>query len=106
ASSDGKQFYDFEITSQNQFYLRYRNADRYTFLIQNTASSVIRGPGSKNTLLVIARGTHFQLFINGTFVGEASDGTFASGQLGVAAGTLSASSGDASFADLRVYTVG
>src|SRR5579883_1508021 len=103
ASTDGSQFYDFEITNQNQFYLRYRNNGHYTFLIQNSASSAIQGAGGKNTLLVIASGSHFQLFINGTFVGEASDGTFASGQLGVAAGTLTANSGDASFTNLRVY---
>lgn len=103
ASADGSQFYDFEITNQNQFYLRYRNNGHYTFLIQNSTSSAIQGAGGKNALLVIANGSHFQLFINGTFVGEASDGTFASGQLGVAAGTLTASSGDASFTNLRVY---
>ncbi|HEY1352519.1 MAG TPA: protein kinase [Ktedonobacteraceae bacterium] len=106
ASSDGNQFYDFEITSQNQFYLRYRNNNRYTSLIHNTASSAIRGVGGTNTLLVIARGSHLQLFINGTFVGQTSDSTFASGQLGVAAGSLSASSGDASFTRLRVYAPG
>ncbi len=106
ASADGSQFYDFEITSQNQFYLRYRNNNRYTFLVQNAASSAIQGNGSKNTLLVIASGSHFRLFINGTFVGEVQDSTFASGQLGVAAGTLSASTGDASFSNLRVYTAG
>lgn len=106
ASPDGNQFYDFEITSQNQFYLRYRNNNRYTLLIQNTTSSAIRGVGGTNTLLVIARSSHLQLFINGTFVGEANNSTFASGQLGVAAGSLSASTGDASFTRLRVYALG
>jgi serine/threonine protein kinase len=106
ASADGNQFYDFEITSQNQFFLRYRNNNRYTFLIPNTASSAIQGVGSKNTLLVIASGSHFQLFINGTFVDAADDSTFASGQPGMAAGSLSASNGDASFTNLRVYTSG
>jgi len=106
ASADSNQFYDFEITSQNRFFLRYRNNNRYTFLIQNTASSVIQGVGGKNTLLVIASGSHFQLFINGTFVGAADNSTFASGQLGLAAGTLSASNGDASFTNLRVYALG
>lgn len=106
ASNDGNQFYDFEITSQDQFYLRYRNNGKYTFLIANTPSSAIHGVGSKNTLLVIANGSDFQLFINGTFVGEVHDSTFTSGQLGFAAGTLANSNGDASFANLRVYMVG
>ncbi len=105
ASADGNQFYDFEITSQGQFYLRYRNNNKYTSLIPNTSSSAIQSAGHKNTLLVIARGASFQLFINGTFVGQTQDSTFASGQLGVAAGTLANNSGDASFANLRVYAL-
>jgi len=106
SSSDGSEFYDFEITNQGQFYFRYRNNGKYNTLISNTASSAVQGTGHKNTLLVIAHGSDFQLFINGTFVGDAHDGTFTSGQLGVAAGTLSASSGSASFSNLNVYTVG
>lgn len=102
-SADGNQFYDFEITSQGQFYFRYRANNKYTSLIPNTASSAIQGTGNKNTLLVIAQSNHFQFFINGTFVGEASDGTFSSGQVGVAAGTLAASSADAGFANLKIY---
>lgn len=105
ASADGNQFYDFEITSQGQFYLRYRNNNKYTSLISNTSSSAIQGAGHKNTLLVIAKGSSFQLFINGTFVGQTQDSTFASGQLGVAAGTLASNTGDASFANLRVYAL-
>lgn len=106
ASADGSQFYDFEITNQNRFFLRYRNNNRYTYLLQNSASSVIQGAGSKNTLLIIARGSHFQCFINGTFVGAADDSTFASGQPGLAAGSISSNSGDASFTNLRVYALG
>ncbi|HLI69230.1 MAG TPA: protein kinase [Ktedonobacteraceae bacterium] len=105
ASSDGSRFYDFEITNQGQFYLRYRNNGAYTFLIQNTPSSSIKGAGEQNTLLVIANGSTFQLFINGTFVGQTQDSTFSSGQLGVATGTLSSDHGDASFANLTIYSI-
>lgn len=106
ASANENQFYDFEITNQGQFYLRYFADAKPTFLIPKTSASNIQGVGSKNTLLVIAHGDDLQLFINGVFVGEAHDGTFASGQIGVAAGTLSADNGDARFANLRVYSVG
>ncbi|MGH2479377.1 MAG: hypothetical protein ACRDHW_06965, partial [Ktedonobacteraceae bacterium] len=104
-SADGSQFYDFEITSQGQFSLRYRNHGKYTSLIPATASSAIKGNGGQNTLLAIARGTDFQLFINNTFVGETHDSTFASGQIGVVVGTISATSGAASFANFNVYNV-
>lgn len=106
ANASQNQFYDFEVTNQGEFYLRYFNNSSPTFLIQKTASSAIQGVGSKNTLLVIANGSNFQLFINGTLVGAAQDTTFPSGQIGVAAGTLSASNGDASFSNLRVYSLG
>jgi hypothetical protein len=105
ANASQNQFYDFEVTNQGEFYLRYFTNNKPTFLIQKTASNVIQGVSSKNTLLVIANGDDFQLFINGTLVGEIHDGTFASGQVGVAAGTLSASSGNANFANLRVFAV-
>jgi serine/threonine protein kinase len=105
ASADGKQFYDFEITDQGQFYLRYRNNGKYTFLIPSTPASVIQGSGSKNTLLVIANGSDLQLYINGSFVSEIQDSTFSSGQIGVATGTRQASTGDASFANLAIYSL-
>jgi eukaryotic-like serine/threonine-protein kinase len=102
-SADGSQFYDFEVTNQGQFYLRYRNNGKYTDLITPTLSSAIGGTNSQNTLLVIASGTDFRLFINHTFVGEVHDATFASGQIGVVAGTLTSNSGSASFTNLAVY---
>lgn len=104
-SADGSQFYDFEITRQGQFYLRYRNHGTYTYLIQATTSSAITGNGHQNTLLAVARGTDFQLFINDTFVGEANDSTFATGGIGVVVGTLATISGSASFIHFNVYRV-
>ncbi|HEX7737547.1 MAG TPA: protein kinase [Ktedonobacteraceae bacterium] len=103
ANAAQSQFYDFEVNNQGEFYLRYFTDNKPTFMIQKTASSAIQPFGSKNTLLVIARGNNFQLFINGSFVGKIQDSTFSSGQIGVAAGTLSANSGNASFTNLRVY---
>lgn len=105
-SADGNQFYDFELTSQGQFYLRYRNNGKYTNLIQQTSNGAIKRGGSQNTLLVIANGSDIQLFINGTFVGEVHDGTFANGQIGLVSGTISSTSGNASFTNLVVYPVG
>lgn len=105
ADASKNQFYDFEVTNQGEFYLRYFKGGQPVFLIQKTASNAIQGVGSKNTLLVIARGDSLQLFINGAFVGKAQDSTFSTGQIGVAAGTLSASTGDASFSNLRVYSL-
>ena len=105
--ANGAQFYDFEITDQGQFFLRRHNAGTgtsYTYLIENTSSPVIAPPGKKNRLLVIANGEDFKLFINGTFMGEAHDTTFASGQVALVAGTLyTTNNGEGSFANLKVF---
>ena len=75
----------------------------YTYIINNTKNNAIVS-GGKNTLLVIASGDDFKFFINGTFVDEQHEGTLASGQLALAAGTLtSTSSGEASFTNLQVF---
>jgi serine/threonine protein kinase len=103
-----EQFYDFEITSQGEFYFRRHDlggGSNYTFLIPRTASSAIAN-GSKNTLFILANGSNFAFYINGTFAGQAQDSTYASGQLGFVAGTLTTdSSADASFSNLVVYPV-
>lgn len=104
--ANGAQFYDFEITDQGQFFLRRHDAGTgasYTYLIENTSSPVIAS-GRNNTLLLIANGDDFKLFINGTFMGEAHDATFASGQVALVAGTLyTTNSGEGSFANLKVF---
>jgi hypothetical protein len=105
--ANGDQFYDFEITDQEQFFLRRHNAGAeaiYTYLIQNASSPVIAPRGQKNTLLVIASDDDFKLFINGTFVGETHDATFANGHVAFVAGTLASTNrGEASFANLKVF---
>jgi eukaryotic-like serine/threonine-protein kinase len=104
--TSGQQFYDFEITALREFFFRMHNpasGSNYTYIINNTRNNAIV-PGGKNTLLVIASGDDFKFFINGTFVDEQHEGTLASGQLALAAGTLtSTSSGEASFTNLQVF---
>lgn len=106
---NGTQFYDFEITGTGQFFFRRHDSGtgaNYQYLISNTKSSAIALGNAKNTLLVIANGSDFKLYINGTFVGEQHDSTYSSGQIGFVAGTLpSSSSAEGSFANLKVYKV-
>jgi serine/threonine protein kinase len=89
---NGDAFYDFEINNQNQFFFRRHDVGAtsnayYFYLIKNTYSSAILPPGQKNTLFIIAKGNDFRLYINGSFVGEAQDSNYSSGQLALAAGT-------------------
>ncbi len=92
----GQHFYDFEITSQGQFFFRRHDTSgaTYSALIPNTICNAIN-LGQKNTLSVIDQSGDFQLYINGTFVGEVHDTTYSGGQLALAAGTLAANNGGA-----------
>ncbi len=103
----GNQYYDFEITNAGTFFLRRHNASLgvpYTYIIPATASSAIRTGNQANRLLVIANGSDFKLYINGSFVEEAQDSNYTNGQIGFAVGTLSSTTtGEGSFANLKVY---
>jgi eukaryotic-like serine/threonine-protein kinase len=103
----GNQFYDFEITNTGTFFLRRHNASigvNYTYIIPATASSAILTGNHANRLLVIANGSDFKLYINGSFVEEAQDNNYTGGQIGFATGTLpSTATGEGSFANLKVY---
>ncbi|GHO93342.1 hypothetical protein KSF_033900 [Reticulibacter mediterranei] len=105
----GEGFYDFEINNQRQFFLRRHDPGKgssYTSLIPPTTSSAILPGGLPNTLLVIANGANFKLYINGTAVGEATDSTYASGQLALAAGTLAPlPGGEGSFTNFKIFKV-
>ncbi|HEU5227506.1 MAG TPA: protein kinase [Ktedonobacteraceae bacterium] len=103
----GEQFYDFEINNQRQFFFRRHDSganDGYYSLIKPTFSPVIAPVGAKNTLLISANGDHFKLYINGTFVGEVQDSTYATGEVALATGTLDPiTTAEASFANFKLY---
>ena len=106
---NGDKFYDFEINNKGEFFFRRHDAGAggaYTYLINNTQSSAIAPGTGKNTLLVIANGNDFKLYINGVLAGEAQDGTYTSGQIGFVTGTFNpTASGEGSFANLKVFKV-
>jgi serine/threonine protein kinase len=107
--TQGESFYDFEINNQRQFFLRRHDPGKgssYTNLIPPTTSSAILPGGLPNTLLVIANGANFKLYINGTAVGEATDSTYASGQIALATGTLAPlHGGEGSFSHFKLFKV-
>jgi len=109
--ANDQQFYDFGITNLGEFFLRRHDINAngggtYTHLVPNTTSSAIAPGRQKNTLLVIANGGDFKLYINGEFVGEHQDSTYTGGAVGFDAGTTpSVDSAEASFSNFKVYQV-
>lgn len=109
--ANDQQFYDFGINNLGEFFFRRHDVNAngqgtYTYLVQATASSAIAAGSQKNTLLVIANGSDFKLFINGVFVGELQDSTYTGGEVGFDAGTTpSVNRAEASFSNFKVYQV-
>jgi len=106
-----QQFYEFGIDNQGNFFFRRHDPDgagggSFTDLIPATRSNAILPGKRKNTLLVIANGSKFDLFINSVFVGEYQDSSYASGQVGFSVETYSTvKAGEASFSNFKVYSV-
>jgi hypothetical protein len=107
--ANGEQFYDFEINNQGQFFFRRHDpggAATYHILIPETSSNAIAPAGQKNTLLIVARGDDFKLYINGTLVGEAYDKAYTGGSIALAAGTLAPQTvGEGSFANFKLFKI-
>jgi len=106
--ANNQQYYYFGINKQREFFFGHHDPSAgggtFTYLILDMGSSAIAPGKQKNTLLVIANGSDFKLFINGTFVGESQDSTYTGGAVGFAAGTNSpVNGGDASFANFKVF---
>ncbi len=106
-----QQYYDFGIDKQGDFFFRRHDPNgagggSFTDLIPGTRSPAIAPGKRKNTLLVIANGSDFKLFINGVFVGEAQDASYTGGQVGFSVETVpSVNTGEASFSNFKVYSV-
>lgn len=107
--ASGQNFYDFEITDQGQFFFRRHDTDapsRYVYLIDETSSTAISSNQQTNTLLVIANGNDFKLFINGSFVGEVQDNSYTTGQVALAASTRDPqTTGEGSFANFKIFKI-
>jgi serine/threonine protein kinase len=105
-----QQFYEFGIDNQGNFFFRRHDPNgaegSFTDLIPATRNSAIAPGKRKNTLLVIANGSDFKLFINGVFVGEQQDSSYTNGQVGFGIETVpSVNAGEASFSNFKVFSV-
>jgi eukaryotic-like serine/threonine-protein kinase len=99
-------FYLFDINRLGQFaFLLYDGPNSKT-LLQPKVTGAIAPGAAKNTLLVIAQGSDFKLFINGTFVGETQDRTLTEGGIDLASGTdQTEKSSEASYANFKVFSI-
>ncbi len=106
-----QQFYEFGFDNQGNFFFRRHDPDgagggSFTDLIPSTKSSAILPGKRENTLLVVANGSNFDLFINSVYVGSYQDNTYTNGQVGFSVETLTTvNAGEASFSNFKVFSV-
>ncbi len=89
--TDGGKRYDVDIDSTGEW-MAFRcigkssdgkTANCKTIAGPKSNSAIHRGLGVNNTLEVHAKGTNFQVYVNGTHVGTFTDSTYSSGYLGL-----------------------
>ncbi|VVB68258.1 Periplasmic copper-binding protein (NosD) [uncultured archaeon] len=99
-------FYRFEIEEVGKYaFYKYINEEWLT-LVSFTASSAIEtGPGI-NKIKIIAQGDTFTFYVNGEQLGECSDRSLSSGEIGLFASTRDGGGDEVSFDNLKVWEVG
>jgi hypothetical protein len=99
---EGRNFYTFRITDNQDFRVRRRYEDGWIDLIGWTQSASVR-PGDVNRLTVIGQGGDFRFYINDHFVGEARDELLSRGNVGVTIALANAGDADTfAFDDFEV----
>ncbi|HZC79636.1 MAG TPA: family 16 glycoside hydrolase, partial [Ktedonobacterales bacterium] len=77
-------YYQFGIDGNSEWDFGKVVGGTFKSLVDPTSNAAIHGGlNTANTLQVVAKGSHFDFFVNGTKVGQADDTTFASGKSGL-----------------------
>jgi hypothetical protein len=85
--SSTNSYYEFEIASNSRWQFAKFVNGTFSTIVQPTLNAAIKGGlNTVNTLSVHAQGSHFEFYVNGTKLGEATDSTFSTGLAGLRAG--------------------
>jgi hypothetical protein len=77
-------YYQFGIDGNSEWDFGKAVGNNFTSIVDPTSNAVIHGGlNTANTLRVVATGSHFDFFVNGTKVGQADDSTFTNGKCGL-----------------------
>jgi hypothetical protein len=100
ADGDG---YLFLIRGNGSFAILRARERTITTLVNWTASSLIKQGPARNQLRAVCLGDYLALYINGEFAGDATDDSYSSGQVGMAASASGRLGAVIEFDDLTVY---
>jgi hypothetical protein len=99
--------YLFLVDGAGRFAIMRSNSRRITPLVDWTANGAIRRvtetEGASNNLRVICQGDYLALFINETFVGDATDDSYSSGQVGLVGASAGRAGLTVTFDNLGVW---
>jgi hypothetical protein len=85
---DDRNFYRFDISGDGYFAVFKRKDGAWSKVQDYVESTAVKQGNTTNHLQVIAKGNQFTFNVNGETVKAFSDGDFASGNIGMTAGTL------------------
>jgi len=100
--NDANNYYDFRVSSNSLWLFEKFVNGVHHYLVPLTANAAIQpGIGTANTIRVRAHGTHLQFFANGIQIGQVTDSTFPSGDIGLY-GPSTSVPGDVAFNNFQV----
>lgn len=102
---DGQQFYRFDITGNGLFIVERHDADgTWTRLVQEwtPASALNQGLNVTNRLRVLASGQSLTFYANDVLLSQVNDNTYASGAIGLDAGTFGGSNLQVAFDNVTI----
>jgi hypothetical protein len=101
---DDENFYLFATSSDGYYTVQKMEAGEWSELIEwADAEAINQGEAAGNTLGVLADGSRITVSINGELVGAVEDESFASGQIGLLAGSFDDGGVEIAFDDLLLW---
>ncbi len=102
---DEGHYYYLQLSGEGSWSFYLYQEPNWITLTDFAYLSEIEPFGGFNTIRIVADGTHFTFYANDTYLGEADDDTYASGDIGLAVGNYDEVGATGQFDDLVVYTV-
>ncbi len=83
-SVSNQSYYVFGVSASQQWtFVRVSNGGHTAIVAPTTDTHIARGLNASNTITVRMRGSHFIFYANGVMIGQADDGAYASGGVGL-----------------------
>ncbi|MHB8599994.1 MAG: zinc ribbon domain-containing protein [Ktedonobacteraceae bacterium] len=105
-----RKFYFFAINPDGVYAIVYvgggsSSANNEKLLASATSTAITTGLNQLNTLMVIARGSNINIYINKQYVTTLTDGSSTNGAIGMLGGNSASNTSDVAFSDAQVWAL-